>query len=97
LAGFGDLVLTCTGDLSRNHTVGKKIGQGMKLKEVLSDMRMVAEGVKTARSLYNLSRRLDVEMPIAHAVYRVLHEDLDPIDALRQLMTRDLKQELDDE
>jgi glycerol-3-phosphate dehydrogenase (NAD(P)+) len=97
LAGFGDLVLTCTGDLSRNHTVGKKIGQGMKLKEVLSDMRMVAEGVKTARSLYNLSRRLDVEMPIAHAVYHVLHEDLDPIDALRQLMTRDLKQELDDE
>jgi glycerol-3-phosphate dehydrogenase (NAD(P)+) len=97
LAGFGDLVLTCTGDLSRNHTVGKKIGQGMKLKEVLSDMRMVAEGVKTARSLYNLSRRLNVEMPIAHAVYHVLHEDLDPIDALRQLMTRDLKQELDDE
>jgi glycerol-3-phosphate dehydrogenase (NAD(P)+) len=97
LSGFGDLVLTCTGDLSRNHTVGKKIGQGMKLKEVLNDMRMVAEGVKTARSLYNLSRRLNVEMPIAHAVYHVLHEDLDPIDALRQLMTRDLKQELDDE
>jgi glycerol-3-phosphate dehydrogenase (NAD(P)+) len=97
LAGIGDLVLTCTGDLSRNHTVGKKIGQGMKLKDVLNDMRMVAEGVKTARSLYNLSRRLGVEMPIAHAVYHVLHEDLDPIDALRQLMTRDLKHELDDE
>jgi glycerol-3-phosphate dehydrogenase (NAD(P)+) len=97
LAGVGDLVLTCTGDLSRNHTVGKKIGQGMKLKEVLGDMRMVAEGVKTARSLYNLSRRLDVEMPIAHAVYYVLHEDLNPKDALHQLMTRDLKHELDDE
>lgn len=97
LAGFGDLVLTCTGDLSRNHTVGKKIGQGMKLKEVLEDMRMVAEGVKTARSVYNLSRRLGVEMPICHAIYYILHEDLDPKDAAHQLMTRDLKHELDDE
>lgn len=97
LAGVGDLVLTCTGDLSRNHTVGKKIGQGMKLKDVLADMRMVAEGVKTARSLYNLSRRLGVEMPISHAIYFILHEDLDPKDALHQLMTRDLRHELDDE
>jgi glycerol-3-phosphate dehydrogenase (NAD(P)+) len=97
LAGFGDLVLTCTGDMSRNHTVGKKIGQGMKLKDVLADMRMVAEGVKTAQSLYNLSKRLDVEMPIAHAIYFILHKDLDPKDAVHQLMTRDLKHELDDE
>lgn len=97
MAGLGDLVLTCTGDLSRNHTVGKKIGQGMKLQEVLDDMRMVAEGVKTARSLYNLSRRLDVEMPITHAAYQILHEDLDPKVALFQLMTRDLKHELDEE
>lgn len=97
LAGFGDLVLTCTGDLSRNHTVGKKIGQGLKLKELLADMRMVAEGVKTARSLYNLSQRLGVDMPIAHAIYRILYEDLDPKDAVHQLMTRDLKSELDDE
>lgn len=97
LAGFGDLVLTCTGDLSRNHTVGKKIGQGMKLKDVLADMRMVAEGVKTAKSLYNLSRRLEVEMPIANAIYYILHKDLDPKDAVHQLMTRDLKNELDDE
>jgi glycerol-3-phosphate dehydrogenase (NAD(P)+) len=97
LAGIGDLVLTCTGDLSRNHTVGKKMGQGMKLQDVLADMRMVAEGVKTARSLYNLSRRLSVEMPIAHAIYHILHEGLDPKDAVHQLMTRDLKHELDDE
>lgn len=97
LAGIGDLVLTCTGDLSRNHTVGKKIGQGMTLKEVLADMRMVAEGVKTARSVYNLSRRLAVEMPISHAIYHILHEDLDPKAALHQLMTRDLKSELDEE
>ena len=96
LAGFGDLVLTCTGDLSRNHTVGQKIGQGMKLKHVLAEMRMVAEGVKTARSVYSLSRRLGVEMPISHAVYHILHEDLAPKDALHQLMTRDLKSELDE-
>jgi glycerol-3-phosphate dehydrogenase (NAD(P)+) len=97
LAGIGDLVLTCTGDLSRNHTVGKKIGQGMKLKDVLADMRMVAEGVKTARSVYSLSLKLNVEMPIAHAIYRILHEDLSPKDALNQLMTRDLKSELDED
>lgn len=96
LAGMGDLVLTCTGTLSRNHMVGVKIGQGMKLKDVLADMRMVAEGVKTAQSLYNLSRRLDVEMPISHAIYRILHEDLNPKDAVYQLMTRDLKNELDE-
>jgi glycerol-3-phosphate dehydrogenase (NAD(P)+) len=77
--------------------VGKKIGQGMKLKDVLADMRMVAEGVKTAQSLYSLSKRLDVEMPIAHAIYFILHKDLDPKDAVHQLMTRDLKNELDDE
>lgn len=96
LAGFGDLVLTCTGDLSRNHTVGKKIGQGRKLKDLLADMRMVAEGVKTARSVYNLSRRLGVDMPISHAIYQILHEDLDPRKALHLLMTRDLKSELDE-
>ncbi len=97
LAGFGDLVLTCTGDLSRNHTVGKKIGQGMKLADLLSDMRMVAEGVKTARSVHNLSNKLGVDMPISHAIYQILHEDLEPRDAVHRLMTRDLKDELDDQ
>ena len=97
LAGIGDLVLTCTGDLSRNHMVGLKIGQGQTLSQVLSDMRMVAEGVKTARSVYNLAKRLGVEMPISDAVYRVLHEDLSPKDACYELMTRDLKHELDDQ
>ncbi len=97
LAGFGDLVLTCTGDLSRNHTVGKKIGQGMKLKDLLADMRMVAEGVKTAHSVYNLSRRLGVDMPISHAIYQILHEDLAPREAVHRLMTRDLKSELDEQ
>lgn len=96
LAGVGDLLLTCTGDLSRNHTVGKKIGEGKKLKEILSEMRMVAEGVKTAKSVYNLSRKLGVEMPISHKIYHILYDDLSPKEAVHMLMTRDLKQELDE-
>jgi glycerol-3-phosphate dehydrogenase (NAD(P)+) len=97
LAGYGDLILTCTGDLSRNHTVGKKIGQGQKVNDILGKMRMVAEGVKTAKSVYNLSRKLGVQMPISHETYRILYEDLSPREALMRLMTRDLKQELDEE
>ncbi len=96
LAGVGDLILTCTGDLSRNHTIGRRIGEGKKLKDLLAEMHMVAEGVKTAQSVYNLSREQGVEMPISHAVYHVLYDDLDPKAALYQLMTRDLKQELDE-
>ena len=96
LAGYGDLILTCTGDLSRNHTVGKKIGEGQKVNDILGEMRMVAEGVKTAKSAYNLSRKLGVDMPISHEMYRILYEDLDPKEAVYRLMTRDLKHELDE-
>jgi len=97
LAGVGDLILTCTGALSRNYTVGKKLGQGMKLAEILADMRMVAEGVKTAKSIYNLSRKLGVDMPICQVMYSILYEDLDPKEAVFRLMTRSLKHEIDDE
>jgi glycerol-3-phosphate dehydrogenase (NAD(P)+) len=97
LAGYGDLILTCTGDLSRNHTVGRKIAAGQRLIDILGDMRMVAEGVNTARSVYHLSRQLEVEMPICHQTYRILFENLPPREALYQLMTRDLKQELDED
>ncbi len=97
LAGFGDLILTCTGHLSRNHTVGLKIGQGEKVTDILGNMRMVAEGVKTAKSVYNLSRKLGVDMPISHETYRILYEDLPPKEAVMRLMTRDLKQELDED
>ena len=96
LAGYGDLILTCTGHLSRNYTVGKKIGEGQNLNEILAEMRMVAEGVKTAKSVYHLSRKLGVEMPISHETYRILYEDLAPKEAVYRLMTRDLKQELDE-
>lgn len=97
LAGIGDLMLTCTGHLSRNHTVGVKIGRGQKVEDILSEMRMVAEGVKTARSVYNLSRELGVDMPIFHEAYHILYEGYSPKEAIYRLMTRDLKKELDEE
>ncbi len=96
LAGVGDLMLTCTGDLSRNHAVGQQIGAGKTLAAILAEMRMVAEGVRTAESVYNLSRKLGVEMPITHQVYYVLYENLPPAEAVYRLMTRDLRHELDD-
>ena len=96
LAGVGDLILTCTGNLSRNYTVGKKIGEGLTPEEILKGMRMVAEGVKTAKSVYNLSRKLGVEMPISETIYRILCEGFSPKQAVRELMTRDLRHELDE-
>lgn len=93
LAGMGDLVLTCTGDLSRNRTVGMQLGEGKKLAEILGGMRAVAEGVKTAESAYRLAQRLGVDMPITEQVYRVLYEDKPPRQAVLDLMTRDLKAE----
>ena len=94
LAGMGDLVLTCTGDLSRNRTVGFEIGRGKGIEEILGTMTMVAEGVRTAKSAYALSRRHGVEMPITEQVYQILYEDKDPNLAVRDLMTRRLKPEL---
>jgi glycerol-3-phosphate dehydrogenase (NAD(P)+) len=93
LAGIGDLVLTCTGDLSRNRTVGLRLGRGEKLSSILSTMSMVAEGVKTTRSAYQLAQREQIEMPIVSKVYNILYEDSDPRQAVRDLMTRDLKAE----
>ncbi len=93
LAGMGDLVLTCTGDLSRNRSVGFKLGQGMRLVDILAEMRMVAEGVKTAESVYQLAVRLGVEMPIVEKVYQILHEDKPARQAVSELMSRDLKPE----
>jgi len=96
LAGIGDLILTCTGTLSRNWTVGNRLGQGMELDAIISQTRTVAEGVKTTKSIYNMSQKLGIEMPIAEHVYRILYEDLDPREALHALMIRDLKYEHDE-
>jgi len=95
LSGIGDLLLTCTGDLSRNRTVGFQLGQGRKLEEILGEMRMVAEGVKTAQSVHFLSKKMQVEMPISERVYQVLYEGKNPSLVVRELMDRDLKHELE--
>ncbi|MGO9019491.1 MAG: NAD(P)H-dependent glycerol-3-phosphate dehydrogenase [Syntrophobacteraceae bacterium] len=95
LAGIGDLLLTCTGDLSRNRTVGMQLGQGRKLSEILGGMRQVAEGVITAKSIHSLAVKMDVEMPISERVYRVLYEDKDPLLVVRELLDRDLKHEME--
>ena len=93
LSGLGDLVLTCTGELSRNRTVGIKLGEGVKLDQILKDMKMIAEGIKTTRSTYDLSRKLNVPMPITEQVYNILYQGKDPKEAVTELMTRDLKVE----
>jgi glycerol-3-phosphate dehydrogenase (NAD(P)+) len=93
LAGIGDLVLTCTGDLSRNRTVGLRLGKGEKLSAILSTMSMVAEGIKTTRAAYQLANREKIEMPIVAKVYSILYEDSNPRAAVKDLMTRDLKAE----
>ena len=90
---MGDLVLTCTGDLSRNRTVGMKLGEGIRLKEILAEMCMVAEGVKTTKSAYELAKRLNVDMPITEKVYQILYEDKSPRKSVMELMARDLKSE----
>jgi len=93
LAGMGDLVLTCTGDLSRNRRVGLALGEGRRLDEVLHEMDAVAEGVRTTRAARELAAELGVEMPIVDAVYSVLYEDVDPMQGLARLMAREPKPE----
>lgn len=94
LSGMGDLVVTCTSEHSRNRFVGYHIGQGKQLEEITSQMNMIAEGVKTTRSVYEWSKKLEVEMPITAAVYHVLFEQVDPKDMLYDLMTRNTKEEI---
>jgi glycerol-3-phosphate dehydrogenase (NAD(P)+) len=93
LSGIGDLVLTCTSPLSRNYTVGIKLGQGLKLKDILSQTQSVAEGVATAASAFELSKKYAIEMPIIEQVYQVLYEEKDPFFAAKDLMDRSLKSE----
>jgi glycerol-3-phosphate dehydrogenase (NAD(P)+) len=94
LAGLGDLVLTCTGDLSRNRTVGIGLGRGQTIEQVLAGMSQVAEGVRTTKSARDLADRLGVEMPITQAMYRVIYEGLPARGAVADLMGRAPKHEL---
>jgi glycerol-3-phosphate dehydrogenase (NAD(P)+) len=93
LAGLGDLVLTCTGDLSRNRAVGVELARGRKLDEIVNSMKMVAEGVKTTDAAVDLAKRHAVELPIAAQMYQVLHAGTSPREAIRRLMERSLKGE----
>ncbi len=93
LAGMGDLVLTCTGDLSRNKRVGVELGRGRKLPEILESMHAVAEGVKTTGATAELARKHGIEMPITRQVHRLLSGNVSPMEAIRELMERTLKDE----
>jgi glycerol-3-phosphate dehydrogenase (NAD(P)+) len=93
LAGLGDLVLTCTGDLSRNRSVGVELAHGRRLEEIVSSMKMVAEGIKTTDVVVDLAQQYSVEMPIAGQMHRMLHCGASPQEAIRQLMERSLKGE----
>ncbi|PNU20384.1 glycerol-3-phosphate dehydrogenase [Geothermobacter hydrogeniphilus] len=93
LAGMGDLVLTCTGDLSRNRTVGMELGRGRTLDDILSGMQMVAEGVKTTLSARQLAQKLGIDAPIVEQMYQILYRDKSARQAVIDLMQRDLKAE----
>jgi len=93
LAGMGDLILTCTGDLSRNRKVGLALAAGKKLSQILAELGHVAEGVSAARELARLSEKLQIEMPITRAVDDILHNDLPVLQAMEQLLSRDIKPE----
>jgi glycerol-3-phosphate dehydrogenase (NAD(P)+) len=93
LSGLGDLVLTCTGPLSRNYSVGVSLGKGLTLKEILAATKSVAEGVATSLSAYELSRKQDVEMPIVEQIYEVIYKEKSPVDAVSMLMNRTLRSE----
>ena len=95
LAGMGDLILTCTGDLSRNRTLGRKLAEGARPDDVVANSRTVAEGVNACRSVRRLAERHRVEMPICEAVHRVLFEGQSAREAVEQLMARDLRFEKD--
>lgn len=93
LSGMGDLVTTCSSDLSRNHTVGRLIARGRSLDAILSEMRMVAEGVNTTRSVHRISKERGIGMPIVDQIHSILFEGKDPRRAIRDLMLRELKSE----
>jgi glycerol-3-phosphate dehydrogenase (NAD(P)+) len=93
LAGLGDLVLTCSGDLSRNRTVGKELASGKNLAQIVGSMKMIAEGVETCDAAVALGRKFQVDLPIIDQMYAVLHSSKSPRDAIRELMERSLKPE----
>jgi len=94
LSGLGDLVLTSTSSLSRNWTVGNRLGKGEKIEDILKSMNMIAEGIKNSESIYFAAQKINVEMPIFNTIYKILHKNLSIKEAGIELMTRDLKEEI---
>jgi glycerol-3-phosphate dehydrogenase (NAD(P)+) len=94
LSGLGDLIVTCNSQHSRNRKIGELIGQGKSLNNIIKQMQMVAEGIETTKSTFALAKKHDVDMPIVEKVYQILFENLNPTDALNQLMTRKFRHEL---
>jgi len=93
LAGLGDLVLTCTGDLSRNRKVGKELAGGKSLDDITGSMRMIAEGVETCQAAVEMGETLRVDLPIIQEMYAVMYQGKSPRESVRDLMERALKSE----
>jgi len=94
LSGMGDLIVTCMSRHSRNRFVGEEIGKGKSLEQVLKEMTMVAEGVRTAKAATQLSNKHGVDMPICHQVYEILYQNKEPISAMHDLLNREVKPEI---
>jgi glycerol-3-phosphate dehydrogenase (NAD(P)+) len=95
-AGMGDLVATCISKQSRNRNVGEKLARGEKIKDIMQSMYMVAEGVRTTESVYNISKNISVEVPITETVYEIIYKDLSPAESVNKLMKRKFKAEVED-
>lgn len=93
LSGMGDLLLTCTGSLSRNRSVGLKLGEGKNIEQIKGEMKMVAEGIKTTKSVYDLAKQMKIEMPILEQVYNIIYRNKNCSDAVNDLLNRELKVE----
>jgi glycerol-3-phosphate dehydrogenase (NAD(P)+) len=94
LSGIGDIILTCTGDLSRNRTVGIRLGKGESLDDIMNDMTAVAEGVLTSRAAFHLAQKMQIECPVIHGIYKVIHENAEPLKVVEENMSRPLKPEV---
>jgi glycerol-3-phosphate dehydrogenase (NAD(P)+) len=95
-AGMGDLIATCISRHSRNRSVGERLAGGEKIKEITSSMYMVAEGIKTTEAVYNISKKLGIEVPITETIYEIIYRDLSPLESVNKLMTRKFKAEVED-
>ncbi len=97
LSGLGDLILTCTGDLSRNRSVGLELGRGRPLAEILREMKMVAEGIRTTRAVRDLARKCGVEMPITEKMYEILYDGKDPRVTVEEILSREARSEKEED